>query len=270
MIQRKNQKYKLAIEKELKVVKKQEESLRKASLKAQIPKWKETLEEKVPENVYDNLLKAFGKAFSIIFEKGTGIIEKSYNQEEMQKTYEVQNYEFQLKGDRKFLKKFRSNAGMMNVRNMAITTAEGVGLGVLGIGLPDIVIFVGMLLKGIYEIAIQYGFEYDSEEERYFILTLMETALLKGEVWEKGNARVNQMLMAKTLSAPNQENMEMQIHQTANAFAVDMVLLKFVQGLPIVGAIGGAGNPVYYHKVMKYAELKYRKRHLLKLAKENG
>ena len=33
---------------------------------------------------------------------------------------------------------------------------------------------------------------------------------------------------------------------------------------PIVGMIGGAANPVYYHKVMSYVQLKYRKRYLLK------
>ena len=43
---------------------------------------------------------------------------------------------------------------------------------------------------------------------------------------------------------------------------VHMLLLKFIQSLPVVGMIGGMGNPVYYHKVMKYAGLKYRKRYL--------
>ena len=50
----------------------------------------------------------------------------------------------------------------------------------------------------------------------------------------------------------------------ASAFAVDMLLLKFIQGLPVVGVIGGAANPVYYSKVMKYVQMKYRKRYLLK------
>ena len=46
-----------------------------------------------------------------------------------------------------------------------------------------------------------------------------------------------------------------------------MVVLKFIQGLPVVGILGGAGNPVYYRRVMKYAELKYRRRYLLELQK---
>ena len=44
-----------------------------------------------------------------------------------------------------------------------------------------------------------------------------------------------------------------------------MLLLKFIQGLPVVGLIGGAANPVYYRKVMRYVQLKYHKRYLLEL-----
>ena len=43
-----------------------------------------------------------------------------------------------------------------------------------------------------------------------------------------------------------------------------MLLLKFIQGVPVVGIIGGAANPVYYNKVMKYVQLKYRKRYLMR------
>ena len=48
---------------------------------------------------------------------------------------------------------------------------------------------------------------------------------------------------------------------------MDMLILKFIQGLPIVGIIGGAANPVYYRKVMRYVQLMYRKRYLLKQKK---
>ena len=33
----------------------------------------------------------------------------------------------------------------------------------------------------------------------------------------------------------------------------------------MVGLLGGAANPVYYNKVMRYVELKYRKRYLWRL-----
>ena len=38
--------------------------------------------------------------------------------------------------------------------------------------------------------------------------------------------------------------------------------MKFLQGIPVVGALGGAYDAVYMRRVSKYAELKYRKRFL--------
>ncbi len=36
--------------------------------------------------------------------------------------------------------------------------------------------------------------------------------------------------------------------------------MKFLQGIPIVGAAGGAFDGIYMNQVVKYAELKYRRR----------
>ena len=44
---------------------------------------------------------------------------------------------------------------------------------------------------------------------------------------------------------------------------MDMLLLKFIQGAPVIGIFGGAGNPVYYSRVMEYVKVKYQKRYLL-------
>lgn len=292
MMQSKHGKYETAIDKELKLIHRQEESLRRAAMKGKTPQWKTALEEKVPGSIYENLQKAFRKAFAIVFEKGTGLIEKTYNRESLEEDCQVREFAFQVKANRKTLKKARKDARAGNLRNLAITSAEGIGLGVLGIGLPDIIMFVGVLLKGIYETALQYGYAYDSDQERCFILKLMETAVLKGEDWEEGNREIDRYIessavecaveeesgteesgeegpgeqqQSETWEKDLRERVKEQTGRTADAFAMDMVLLKFIQGLPVVGILGGAGNPLYYNKVIKYAELKYRKRYLLKL-----
>ena len=36
-----------------------------------------------------------------------------------------------------------------------------------------------------------------------------------------------------------------------------MLLLKFIQGLPVAGTLGGSVNPIYYGKVMNYVQLKF-------------
>ena len=41
-----------------------------------------------------------------------------------------------------------------------------------------------------------------------------------------------------------------------------MLVLKFIQGLALVGVLGGAANPVYYRRVLNYVQLKYHKRYL--------
>ena len=267
MRRKQENRYKISIEKELKLAERQEDALRRAAVKQEVPRWRTALEEKVPEKIYGNLKKAFCKAFQIVFEKGGGIIEKTYDRESIREDQEIRAFAFQIKGDRKSLKSIRKDASASTLRNMAVTSLEGIGLGALGIGLPDIVLFVGILLKGIYEIALRYGYDYTSDGERYFILKLMEGSMQKGEAWEECSREVDELAAAGKDLNGTPEAVKDQIPHTAEAFAADMVVLKFIQGLPVVGILGGAGNPVYYRRVMKYAELKYRRRYLLELQK---
>ena len=68
---------------------------------------------------------------------------------------------------------------------------EGVGMGFFGLGLPDIPLFLGVLLKSIYEVALSYGYTYDTQEEQIFILKLIETALSHGEQLAQNNMELN-------------------------------------------------------------------------------
>lgn len=43
--------------------------------------WQKKIEKFVPEKLSDTMNTAFYKDFELIFEKGTGIIEKAYNKE---------------------------------------------------------------------------------------------------------------------------------------------------------------------------------------------
>ncbi len=46
--------------------------------------------------------------------------------------------------------------------------------------------------------------------------------------------------------------------------------LKFVQGIPIVGVVGGLSDMVYQKKISDYAALKYKRRFLLKYRQPLG
>lgn len=253
---------------ELKQLEKEEEKLRKQAEKYQGAKWKETLEQKIPPKVFQNLKKAFVKAFELIFEKGNALIEKTYQKEELKKDFQIQDYAFELKGKRKELKKMHTAAAKRNFRNLTLSTVEGAGLGLLGIGLPDIVMFIGMILKGTYETALHYGFSYDTDAERLFILNVLEASVSRGSAWDNCNAKVDEMLAIPCdMWITSDENISKQqlaeqVIKTGDAFAVDMLVAKFIQGLPVVGIVGGLSNPVYYQRIMRYVQLKYRKRYL--------
>lgn len=248
------------VEKELKHLSRIEERLRRQAHRDGL-KWKKQLEAKIPEKVLVNLQNVFRKAFEIIFDKGTGIIEKTYKKEEIQKDFLVRDYAIDLELNRKDLVMLNASSELSSLVSLAVSTAEGVGLGMLGIGLPDIVLFVSLILRGCYETALRYGFSYDTPEERYFILAVLEGSMLKNEMWDTCNDLVNGMMVS--LPVPTEEEMKEQVRHTSDAFALELLLAKFIQGLPVVGVVGGLVNPLYYRRVLNYVKLKYRKRYLL-------
>ena len=241
----------------------EEKELEAAAFKTKQVPVKALLEKKIPEKVYTGLESAFCTGFSLVFQQGRKIIEKTYPKEELQRQHALRDWKVKTTGSRGHWKQMSHSAKKSDGVNLAVTTAEGIALGALGVGLPDIVLFLTTLLKGIYESAIHYGFDYETRQEQYLILKMMSASLQSGNdrVWE--NRAVDKFLEGQQPEV-TEEMFREQMQKTASAFAVDMLLLKFIQGMPVVGILGGAANPLYYNKVMKYVGLKYRKRYLLK------
>ena len=241
----------------------QEKELEKAAAEAKTPQWKKLLEKKIPEKVSSGLESALCTAFSLVFRQGRTLIEKTYKKEELRRHHALRDWKVKTVGSRSDLQEMDHSVRKSDNRNMAVTTAEGIALGALGIGLPDIVLFLTTLLKGIYETALHYGFDYESRQEQYLILKMMSASLQTGKNWTWENNAVDKILATEE-SEISEEMFREQLRKTASAFAVDMLLLKFIQGMPVVGFLGGAANPVYYDKVMKYVQIKYQKRYLKK------
>lgn len=244
---------------ELDSVKKAEEKIRKKSKTSTNP-CKEKLEAKIPAGLNNTLQMSFSKAFGIVFKHGVGIIEKGYNKDAIAANYDIQNYAIDRKGSRRELRRLKNSTMKSDFLNMSVTAVEGIGLGALGIGFPDIVLFISMILKGIYEVALRYGYDYDSSADKYLILKMMGAALSKGDEWERNNTEIDEILCAPPFVS--EDIIKEEIDSTARLFATDMLVLKFIQGLPVVGMVGGAFNPVYYSKILNYVRLKYYKRYL--------
>ena len=178
--------------KELRYLERQREEKKPSALR-------QKLEEKIPEKLEDTLNAAFVKAFDLVFEKGTGIIEKTYNKEQQKMDYQVREYAAGLKANRKTVKAFGRQSQAARAKNLAISGVEGVGLGLLGVGIPDIPLFTGMILKCVYETALHYGFDYRTEKEKYFVLLLIEGAVSYGEHLEAVDKKIEAYIQEEEL-----------------------------------------------------------------------
>ena len=223
------------------------------------------LSEKIPNGLQSTLEEAFYKAFSLIFEKGTGLIEKTYNREKIDQEFRIQEYTEQVKKNRKSLRAFSKQAKQSKMGNTLLSAISGIGLGILGIGLPDIAIFTSLLLKSVYEISLHYGYDYNDEQERRFILLIIEGALSYGKQAMQCNEKLNMYIETETFG--EEQSMEVCMRKTACCLSTELLYMKFLQGIPVVGAIGGAYDVVYMNQVTTYAELKYRRRLYLKKLK---
>lgn len=222
----------------------------------------EKVDSYVPEGLKDTLDKAFYNAFKLVFEKGTKIIEKSYNKEKIQSNHNAHDFSFRRIKNRKTLKKVDKHAQRSKLINTSISTLEGAGLGFLGMGLPDIPLFTAMILKTIYEIALSYGYLYELDDEKVYILNLINAALTTDDTKKKYNARVDSISHNIDNDFPMDYNMDKEIMRTSKILSDSMLTSKFVQGIPIVGVVGGIANFKILNKISKYSSIKYKKRYL--------
>ena len=208
------------------------------------------IEKYVPEGLAGTLEAAFTKAFEIIFRDGTGIIKKTYGRGS---------------SDNDDIVMLRTRARAILAKDTVVTAAEGTGLGLAGIGLPDIPVFTAVLLRNIYQLAECYGFDYESKTEQVFILKLIETGLSYGESAEKLNDELNALME----QIDNEDYtyyglISQQIKAASEAVSKEVLYMKFIQTIPVVGAAGGISNLTCLNKVGRFAELKYRKRFIMK------
>ena len=208
------------------------------------------IEKYVPDGLAGTLEAAFTKAFEIIFRDGTGIIKKTYGRGS---------------SDNDDIVMLRNRARVILAKDTVVTAAEGTGLGLAGIGLPDIPVFTAVLLRNIYQLAECYGFDYESKTEQVFILKLIETGLSYGESAEKLNDELNALME----QIDNEDYtyyglISQQIKAASEAVSKEVLYMKFIQTIPVVGVAGGISNLTCLNKVGRFAELKYRKRFIMK------
>lgn len=257
-------KRKTPLQKELQLLEKQEKRYLEQRQNQSDSRLNRFLEDKVPDKLQKTLEKAFASAFRLIFLKGISVIEKTYKKEELEKDFKVQDYANQIKNDRKSLKSIRKNAGSTGRFNILASGTAGLGMGLIGVGIPDIPVFTGFLLRSIYQIALKYGFSYEEEKEKKWILLLIQGAASYGEKQKAADKAVECYIQNELVD--NSIPLDEIIQETARILSGELLYMKFLQGIPIVGVVGGAFDFKYMKEITTYAEIKYRKRYYRNLS----
>jgi len=220
------------------------------------------VESIVPDSLRGTLDTGFYKAFQLIFENGTKYIEKLYNKKKIQYNHNVNDFILTKNVDKKSMRRMDKHAQQSKFINISISTLEGAGLGLLGMGLPDIPLFVAMILKTIYEISLSYGYIYELEDEKVYVLNLICAALSKGETQLNYNLHVDEISYKIDNNIDFDYDMDKEIIKASKILSDSMLTSKFVQGIPLVGVIGSITNYKVINKISKYSSIKYKKRYL--------
>ena len=220
------------------------------------------IEARVPEKLMETLHAAFVKAFGLVFEKGTGVLAGAGRLEERQRTFQVNAYAADLREDRRNLRAFSREAAKAGRGNVLLSGAVGLGMGLFGVVLPDIPLFTAMLLKAMYETAESFGFDHSSPSEQLYVLRLLEAALSDGEDLRQKNKVLD--VFAQTGAWPEAADLKRQMEATGRRLSKALLCGKAVQNIPLVGAVGGAGNAVIMARARRYAAIKYEKRFLIR------
>jgi len=234
-------------------------------IKNKISPIKEKLEEKIPVKMMDTFQKAFEKGFYYVFEKGTVIIEKSYNPEKLKNEADINEYILSKQINNKNLNRIDKKVKRGVFINKGITAVEGIGLGVLGIGLPDIPVFIGIILKTVYEICLNYGFNYDSEEEKAFVLNIICMSANKTAERIIYSNEADRIGYDIDKNFHNKVDINKMIEVTSRNLSENIILSKVIQGVPIIGIYGGISNYILIRDISEVASIKYKKRLLSKL-----
>lgn len=245
---------------EQRILNKQENPLVSAKIRPVVDK----IQEKIPEKLISTLNTAFYKGFQLVFEKGSTLIEKTYDKDKILMDYDINDYAIGKEFNLRHIKRLDKQSKQSGIMNSSFSAIEGGVLGLLGIGIPDIPLFLSVMLKTIYETALSYGFRYDTEEEKVYILLMISSAVSKGSKQKEYNLELDQLAANIDHNIVTVSGSEEQMKITSELLSEALLTTKFIQGIPIVGAVGGAVNYAILNKVGNYARIKYKKRYLLK------
>lgn len=221
------------------------------------------IEDKIPQKLRDTLYHAFYKSFNLVFDKGSDYIEKTYNKEDIKLEHDLNDIAIDRKPTKKYVKRMDKKGNRSKLVHKSIATLEGGVLGLLGIGLPDIPIIISLTMRQIYEICLSYGYDYKKEDEKAYILLLICGALSNGSKQIMYNEKIDELARQIDNNYVPTISLEDQIKEASSVLADYLLIAKFIQGIPLIGLVGGIVNNIIISRVANFGKLKYKKRYLL-------
>ena len=246
--------------KEQRLLQRQESLLFRDKVKPVVNK----IQDKIPPKLKSTLDTAFYKGFQLVFEKGTVYIEKTFNKERIEMEHDIKNYALNKQFSKKHVNQLDKHSKQTTLLNTSFSALEGGIMGLLGIGLPDIPLFLSVIMKTIYEVALSYGFRYDTPEEQAYILWLICASVAREEKQLEYRKELDNLSERLDHQIEIDIDLDNQMRDTAAVLSDALLTAKFIQGIPIVGAVGGVVNYTILNRIAKYAGIKYKKRYLIK------
>ncbi len=226
------------------------------------------IEKKIPAKLVGTMDAAFYRAFQILFEKGTGLLRLTIAEKKLRADRFIREYHLKENPDAQNVESFHKSARLGGIFATVLATLEGCVMGLFGMGLPDIPVLMSLLLRTVYTTALRYGFRYDNQQERYFILLVLSAALAKGAERKEYCLKADQVGRAIDQKEWFSFDLDEQMRETSKSLARSMLVAKFIQGYTIVGVVGGLSNFSASRRVANMANLKYQRRFLEKKKRE--
>ena len=221
-------------------------------------------EKRVPDKLLQTMDIAFYSAFQVLFQRGTRLLGRTIPARKLLGERYLKEYAIRKAPGARSMGAFHRSAAISGALITAAATTEGCVLGLLGMGLPDIPILMSILLGAIYHTAVRYGFAYDTRGERSYILLVLCAALTVGPDRKSYSTRADELGRLLDQERVPWVDLEAQMREAAKALAGAMLVPKFLQGMTVIGVVGGASNFSTSRRVTETANLKYQRRFLEK------
>lgn len=89
----------------------------------------------------------------------------------------------------------------------------------------------------------------------------------QGVDFARSNSKMNKIIDGGIMP---DVDIKQQMKSTAQSMTDAMIYMKFLQGIFVVGAVGGAWDVVYMNRITDYAILKYKRRFLAEKMKKSN